>query len=77
MVSAADPLRSLISVFRPEPLLFFQVFPQLSSQGVSGPRSRPIDIQKIWQRRESNPGPLGLKPGSHRMENIKLNHWTD
>jgi hypothetical protein len=30
VVGAADPLRSLISVSRPEPLLFFQVAPHLS-----------------------------------------------
>jgi hypothetical protein len=45
VVSAADPLRSLISV---EPLLFFQVAPHLLSQGLSGPRSRPTTTQKIW-----------------------------
>jgi hypothetical protein len=33
---------------RPEPLVFFQVAPQLSSQGLSGPRSRPTATQKIW-----------------------------
>jgi hypothetical protein len=27
---------------------FFQVAPHLSSQGLSGPRSRPIATQKIW-----------------------------
>jgi hypothetical protein len=30
----------------------------LSIQGLSGPRCRPAATQKIWQRRESNPGPL-------------------
>jgi hypothetical protein len=49
---------------RPEPLLFFQVAPHLSSQGLSGPCSRPTATQKIWQRRESNPGLLCLQPGS-------------
>ena len=29
---------------------------------LSGPRSRPTTTQKIWQRRESNPGPLYLQP---------------
>jgi hypothetical protein len=47
-----------------EPLLFFQVVPHLSSQWLSGPRSRPTATQKIWQRRESKPGPLDLQPGS-------------
>jgi hypothetical protein len=27
---------------------FFQVSPPLSSQGLSGPRSRPTVTQKIW-----------------------------
>jgi hypothetical protein len=27
---------------------FFQVAPHLSSQGLSGPRSRPTATQKIW-----------------------------
>jgi hypothetical protein len=44
---------------RPKLLLFFQVAPHLSSQGVSGPRSRPTVTQKIWQYRESDLGPLG------------------
>jgi hypothetical protein len=43
---------------------FFQVAPHLSSQGLSGPRSRSTATQKIWQRRESNPEPMGLQPGS-------------
>jgi hypothetical protein len=29
---------------------------------LSGPRSRHTICQKIWRRRESNPGPLGLQP---------------
>jgi hypothetical protein len=37
---------------------FFQVAPHLSSQWLSGPRSRLTATQKIWQRRKSNPGPL-------------------
>jgi hypothetical protein len=54
---ASPTVFSLFS--RPEPLLFFQVAPHLSSQGLSGPRSIPTASQKIWQRLESNPGPLG------------------
>jgi hypothetical protein len=49
---------------RPEPLLFFEVAPHLSSQGLSGHRSRPTATQKIWSLRESNLGPLGLQPGN-------------
>jgi hypothetical protein len=36
----------------------------LFSRGLSGPRSRPTTTQKIWKRRESNSGPLGLQPGT-------------
>jgi hypothetical protein len=41
---------------------FFQVAPHLSSQGLGGPCSRPTATQKIWYRREANPGPLGIQP---------------
>jgi hypothetical protein len=64
VVSTEDPPGPLSQFSRPEPLLFFQVAPQLSSQGLSGPRSRPIATQRIWQRRESIPGPLDLQTGS-------------
>jgi hypothetical protein len=43
---------------------FFQVARHLSSQVLSGSRSRPTSTQKIWERRKSNPGPLGLQPGT-------------
>jgi hypothetical protein len=49
---------------RLQPLIFIQVAPYLFSQGLSGPRSRPTATQKIWQQRESNPGPLCLQPGT-------------
>jgi hypothetical protein len=46
VVSVAEPLHSRWSQFsRPEQLLFFQVAPYLSSQGL--PRSRPTATQKI------------------------------
>jgi hypothetical protein len=32
--------------------------------GASGLRTRPTTIQKIWQRRELNPSPLSLQPGT-------------
>jgi hypothetical protein len=51
---------------------FFQVTPHLSSQGLSGPRSRPTATQKIWQGRKWNPGPLGLQP-DHRGGPILFN----
>jgi hypothetical protein len=46
-----------------EPLLFYSSsssidLPRLTR--LSGPRSRPTTTQKIWYRRESNPGPLYL-----------------
>jgi hypothetical protein len=34
--------------FALSPLLFFQVAPHLSSQGLSGTRFRPTATQKIW-----------------------------
>jgi hypothetical protein len=43
---------------------YFQAAPHLSSQGLSGHRYNPTGIQKIWKRRESNPGPLSLQPGT-------------
>jgi hypothetical protein len=43
---------------------FFQEALHLSSQGLSGPRYRSSATQKIWQCRESNPGPLGQQPES-------------
>jgi hypothetical protein len=43
---------------------FFQLAPHFSSQGLSGPRSRPTVTHKIWQRQESNSGPLDLQPGT-------------
>jgi hypothetical protein len=41
---------------------FFQVAPQLSSRGWVDPVPDPAASQNIWKRRESNPGPLYLKP---------------
>ena len=55
--------RPLISVFQTGAATFF--YPSSSSidlTRLSGPRSRPPTTQKIWQRRESNPGPLHLQP---------------
>jgi hypothetical protein len=42
----------------------FKVAPHLSSQGLSGSRSRPTATRKTWQRWESNPGFLVLQPGT-------------
>jgi hypothetical protein len=40
---------TVVNLFsRSEPLLLFQVASHLSSQGLSGPRSRPTAAQKIW-----------------------------
>jgi hypothetical protein len=63
-VSHGQRSRTPTGIHLTEPLLFFQVAPHLSSQGLSGPHSRPTDTQKIWQHRESNLGPLGLWPGT-------------
>jgi hypothetical protein len=43
-----SPRGRLPQFYRPEPLIFFQVAPHLSSQGLSEPRSRPTATQKIW-----------------------------
>jgi hypothetical protein len=48
VVSAAGPLRSLISVFYTGAATFFQVAPQLLSQGLSESHSWPTATQKIW-----------------------------
>jgi hypothetical protein len=58
------PYGRLSRFSRPDPLLFFQVAPHLSLQGLRGPRFRPTPTQKVWERRESNPGPLGQQPGT-------------
>jgi hypothetical protein len=51
-------LRPLIP--RLEPLLFHSTSSSVIFTSLGGPRSRPIASQKIWQRRESNTGPLDL-----------------
>jgi hypothetical protein len=56
---------TVVNLFsRPEPLLFFQVAPHLSSQEPSGLRSRPTAIQKNLVAVGIEPGPLGLQPRS-------------
>jgi hypothetical protein len=54
---------------------FVQVSPHLSSQRLSGPRSRPTATQKIWQRRKVNPGPTVLQPGSDSDEDNDNEEW--
>jgi hypothetical protein len=66
VVSAADSTRSLISVSRPEPLLFFQVAFHLSSQGLSGPRSRPTATQNLVAP--------GIEPGTSGLAAINSEH---
>jgi hypothetical protein len=40
---------TVVNLFsRQEPLFFFQAAPHLSSQGLSGLRSRPTATQKMW-----------------------------
>jgi hypothetical protein len=52
--------------YGPEPLIFFQVAPHLSSQGLSGPRCRPTATQKICAVPGIEPGNLSLQPGPQR-----------
>jgi hypothetical protein len=64
---------TVVNLFsRPEPLLFFQVAPHLSSQGLNGSRSRSTATHKIWQRRESNQGPLTTRP--QRRSHVCIKH---
>jgi hypothetical protein len=39
---------------------------------LSGPRSRPTATQKMWQPRESNPGPQGLQPGTLTAKPLRV-----
>jgi hypothetical protein len=48
----------------PEPLLFHSSSSSVTLTRLSGHRSRPTTSQTIWQRRESNPEPLDLQPGT-------------
>jgi hypothetical protein len=57
-------LRPYARLSRPEPLLFLPSSSSVVLTRLSGPRSRPSTSQKIWYRRESNPGPLYLQPGT-------------
>jgi hypothetical protein len=69
--SAAEPPQPLISVFQPEPLLFFQVAPHLLSQWLSGPRSRPTATQKTLVA-------PGIEPGTSVLAARKSTnqHWS-
>jgi hypothetical protein len=58
VVSANGFPRSLISVFKPESLLFLQSSSSVVLTRLSGPRSRPAASQNNWKRRKSNPRPL-------------------
>jgi hypothetical protein len=44
----------------PEPLLSHSSSSLAILTSLSASRSRPTTCQKMWQRRESNPGPLDL-----------------
>jgi hypothetical protein len=50
--------RSYARVSRPESVLFLPSSSSIVITRLSGPHSRPTSSQKIWQRRESNPGLL-------------------
>jgi hypothetical protein len=63
VVSATDPPGRILGFLDRSRYYFFQVAPQLYSRVLtrqSGPRSGRTAFQKIWKRRESNPGPLDL-----------------
>jgi hypothetical protein len=64
VVSAADPDGRNLGFLDPEPLLFHSSSSSVILTRLSGPRSRPTISQKIWQPRESNPGPLDQQPGT-------------
>jgi hypothetical protein len=64
MVSVEDPPRSLISVFHTGATTFLPNSISFILVRLSGPRSRPTAMQKMWYSRESNLGPLGLQPGT-------------
>jgi hypothetical protein len=56
VVSATDPYYHVLDFLDRSHYFCFQVAPQLYSRGWVDPRYRLITSQKIWQRRESNPG---------------------
>jgi hypothetical protein len=63
MVSTTDPPGRILGFLDRSRYYFFLVAPQLYSRvltRLSGLRSRPTASQKIWKRREWNPGPLDL-----------------
>jgi hypothetical protein len=60
MVSATDPHGRNLGFLDPEPLLFHSSSSSIILRRLSEPRSRPTTSQKMWYRRESNPGPLDL-----------------
>jgi hypothetical protein len=49
-----------LSFLDPEPLLFHSSSSSVTLTRLSEPRSRPTTSQKIWYRRELNPGALDL-----------------
>jgi hypothetical protein len=58
VVSAASPSDRNFDFLDPEPLLFLPSSSSNCSQGRVDPVPDPLLVRKIWQRWESNPGPL-------------------
>jgi hypothetical protein len=75
VVSATDPPCRILGFLDRSRYYFSQVAPQLYSRvltRLSGPRSRPTASQKIWKRRESNPGPLTTRPQRRSVTRASL-----
>jgi hypothetical protein len=60
VVSAADPHGRVLSFLDRSRYYFFQVAPQLYSQGRVDPVPDPLLLSENLEARESNPGPLDL-----------------
>jgi hypothetical protein len=62
--SATVHHRRLSRFYRPKPLLFHSSRSLIILTRLSGPRSSPSTVEKIWQLREPNPGTLELQGGA-------------
>jgi hypothetical protein len=71
VVSASGPYCLQSRFYKPEPLLFHSSSSTVILTNLSGPRSALIASQKIWQRRETNPGPLGVWPGARTIRPLR------
>jgi hypothetical protein len=78
VVSVTDPYDRNFG-FRDQTLLFLSSSSSIVFTRLSGPRSRPTNSQKIWQRRESNPdlwicsqGVIPIKLSKQKIPNINI-----